>query len=129
MRKNQIKGVDNEVDMRKNKKPVIKKNKLDLKKRQIKRDTLKNSNPNIISSSILNNKINENKQKSQKTKQKNKKRTIWPNQKTFENFLLANNIKFLKRDTVFILRDLGSLGDCLYEDRFKRFVFSNVWEP
>jgi hypothetical protein len=106
------------------KKPIIKKSKLDLRKKQMKKDSLKKSNPNLLTSSVVN-KPEEKKE----TRGIKKNRPIWPNQKTFENFLQRNKIKFVKRDTIFILRDLGALGDCLYEDRFKRFVFSNVWEP
>lgn len=109
-------------DAPKSKKPVIKKSKLDLKKKQ---KSLNKSNASIKQSTVINKAIPKGKLPEKK---ETTKKQIWPNQKTFENFLNHHKIRFLKKDTVFLLRDLGALGDCLYEDRFKRFLFSNVWE-
>jgi hypothetical protein len=116
---------------KKSKKPIIKKSKLDLKKLQKARNSLKKSNVSITSSNVINNQIPTQDKNLTRGLLGNQKKTsgqIWPNKKTFENFLKSNKTKFLKKDTIFLLRDLGAFNDCLYEDRFKRFIFSNVWE-
>ena len=109
----------------KNKKPIIKKNKLDLKKKRQAKNSLKKSNASLIHSSVINEGALGG---SKKEVIKKKKNQIWPNKETFENFLKTNNIRFVKKDTLFLLSDLGSIGECLYEDRFNRFLNSNVWQ-
>ena len=113
-----------ETKEKKQKKPVIKKNKLQLGKKKKGKKLAKKETPNIEESSVVNNKmpILPNK------KSENKKRSVWPDLKTFENFLNSRKIRFLKKDTIFLLIDFGGIGDRLYEDRFKRFMLSHVWE-
>jgi hypothetical protein len=111
----------------KNKKPKIKKNKLDLRKKQKAKESFKKGLTESLTSSavnkfdIFNSKVNQ--------IGESKTNQIWPNKITFENFLNHYSIRFLKKDMIFLLKDLGAVDDCLYQDRFTRFLFSNVWEP
>lgn len=110
------------ADKAKGKKPVIKKSRLDLRKKQNAHNSLKKSSASIKQSTVINS------AKPAPAKRQAPLKQIWPDQRTFENFLSHHKIRFLKKDTQFLLRDFGGLGDSLYEDRFKRFFHSNVWE-
>ena len=90
--------------------------------------SLLKSNFSLLESSIVNDKLQVSRAKNNLKKEHLRNNSVWPNKITFENFLNDKNIKFFKKDILFILRDFGAHGETLYEDRFNRFILSNVWE-
>ena len=121
---------ENDVNNLKGKKPVIKKNKLDLRRKQKAMENLKKSKAESLTSSKVNKmELTGSIVNSNLVGQPRKARQIWPNKTTFQNLLLSKSIRFLKKDMIFVLKDFGAIDDCLYQDRFNRFLYSNVWEP
>lgn len=52
----------------------------------------------------------------------------FPCKLTFENFLNFHNIRFVKKDTNFILNDMGSRNGILEPNKFIKFLNSDIWD-